>query len=219
MIKLELDAEVREEVGSSAVGRLRKAGYIPAVIYGKKEAVNIKLETRNFIKSTHGGMDDNYLVTLSLNDKNKVTALLREMQKDPIKGDILHLDFNEIALDKKIHTSIHIYVVGDSVGVSLGGFLEFRQREVDIECLPQDIPNSIEVDISNLQISDSIHVKDLSVSDKVKILSKEDVTILSIIAPKKEEEIIEEEEAIGEEAKSEPEVINKGKKEEEEEKK
>lgn len=220
MITMEFEVETREELGSKAVKRLRKEGYIPGVVYGKTEPVNIKIGTRDFIKKTHGIIGDNVLIDLSFKgSKDKRTVVLKELQKDSIKGDFLHLDFSEVSLDKKININVHITLLGEAPGAAQGGILEFHQRDLALECLPKDMLDKIEVDISMLNIGDSLHVRDLKVSDKVKMLTPEDVTVVSVAAPRKEEEAEEEKEAAAEvegEGQEEPEVIAKGKKEKEE---
>jgi len=212
--------EKREELGNSAVGRLRKSGYIPGVIYGGKKLFNIKIEEKGFLKKTHGKIGDSVLVVLESSDKelDKKNVLLKEVQKNPLTDKFVHFDFQEVSMDKKIHTSIHISVVGDAVGVTKGGILEVHLREVMLECLPSDIPEKIEVDVTALEIGDSIYIRDLFVGEKVKIMATEDMNVLTISAPKMEEAPTEEGVAVEEEGKEgkEPEVISKGKKEEQE---
>lgn len=220
MEELLLQAELRQETGKIKVKKLKDAGYLPAVVYAAgKESVNIKLSRSELIKFIHQHKGvENALITLSIKDeKNKVNhpCMIREIQHDPVKGSILHVDFNEISLTKTIKVKIPFAVRGESVGVKQdGGSLEHIMWDVEIECLPMDIPKHIEVDITKLKIGDTIHIKDVVFPAKVKVLADKDAIVFTVASPMKEEVPVETDET---DTKKEPEAI-KEKKETAEEK-
>lgn len=217
MQRIKLSVTKRREVGSSAVRRLRSNGIIPGVIYGKGiRPIPIKIALRDIHSVKGGDIAENVLVDLVVRDRDKEeikTVIVKELQKDTIKGDWLHIDFNEISLKERLKTKVPIELTGDAIGVTQGGILEQIMYELEIECLPVDIPQSINVDVTNLAIGQTIYVKDIVVSDKISILSNLELPVVSVSVPKAEEEVAVPS-AEGE--PTEPEVIGKGKKEEEE---
>ncbi len=220
MEELLLQAELRQEVGKVKVKKIKTAGYLPAVIYAAgKQSVNIKVSRSELIKFIHQHKGvENALITLAIKDeKSKANhpCMIREIQHDPVKGEILHVDFNEISLTKTIKVKIPFAVKGESIGVKNdGGSLEHIMWDVEIECLPMDIPKHIEVDVSHLKIGDTIHIKDISFPAKVKVLADKDAIVFTVASPMKEEVAVEGEET---DTKKEPEAI-KEKKETAEEK-
>lgn len=218
MADLVLKASVREELGSAGVRRLRRNKEIPAVVYGKKkDPLNVKLSEIEIQKNVKSGFHENALVKINIDVKGKKvsrTVLIKEIQRHAITRRLVHIDFNEIALDEKIKAHVTVEPAGEPKGVKeQGGVLEHVMHEVEVECLPADIPEKIEVDVSELMIGDSIHIENLPVGDKVKILNDPELTVFAVAAPKVEEEPPPAEE--GEEAQ-EPELVDqKGKKEEE----
>ncbi len=216
MEKAILAAEIREELGKSKVKELRKAEIIPGVVYKDgKESVNLKIKSRDLLKVLHTAAGENVLITLKVKgDKKKERAcLIKELQKDPVKENILHIDLNEISLTEEIKVKVPVHPHGESEGVVKDeGVLEHVLWEVEVECLPTDIPEKIEAEVTSLKIGDSIYVKDLKVSPAVKILNDPELTVFSVSPPAKEE--VPEE--VPAEEGAEPEVIAKGKKEEEE---
>ncbi len=217
MEKVILNAEVRKETGKTKVKDLRKKDLIPAVVYRSgKECVNLKIKVRDLFKALHTSAGENVLLTLKVKDdkKKERPCLIKELQRDPVKENIMHVDFNEISLTEKIEVKVPVHSHGEAEGaVKDGGVLEHILWEIEVECLPTNIPEKIEVEVSPMKIGDTVYVKDLNIPPGVKVLSDPELTVLSVVPPAKEEVV---EEVPGEEADAEPEVIAKGKKEEEE---
>ena len=218
MEKIKVKAEVREERGKSKVKLLRANDIIPAVVYKDgKDALSIKVGKGDLIQALHTSAGENVLVTLNIKgDKAKAerTCIIKEIQKNPVKGHIVHVDFNEISLTEKLKVKVSIHSKGEAEGaVKDGGVLEHAMWEVEVECLPSDIPEKIEVDVTAMKIGDTMYVKDLSPIPGVKILSDPELATLTVKPPAKEEVA---EEAPAEDALAEPEIIEKGKKEAEE---
>ncbi|MCK9595396.1 MAG: 50S ribosomal protein L25 [Candidatus Omnitrophica bacterium] len=211
MEELLLGAEKRIEIGKSKVKDLRGKGFIPGVVYSEgKEAMALKMSRHELLQLIHHHRIENVVLNLKIKDdakKGSRSCMIKEVQHDPVSGDIIHIDFNEISLTKAIKVNVPIVTKGESVGVkNEGGALEHILWEIEVECLPTDIPKNIEVDISALKIGDSIHIKDIAFPDKVKVFSDADAVVLSVAAPMKEEAAPVE----GEE-KLEPEVIKEKK--------
>jgi len=220
MADLEIKAKIRELKGRANVRRLRRNNEIPAVVYGmKKPPLSLTLQEVDIQKSIRIGFHENALVKINIEDKEKAsTVLIKEIQRNVISGKLIHIDFNEIALDEKIKAHVSTIPVGEPQGVKeQGGVLEHILHEVEVECFPADIPETIEVDVSALMIGDAIHIQTLPVGAKVKVLNDPELTVFAVAAPKVEEEpepVAEEVEGEGEAA--EPEIVGqKGKKEEE----
>lgn len=214
MDEIFLDVEPREEAGRAKAKALREKGFIPAVVYsGGKEAQAIKVPARSLLKLIHEHHIENAVINLRIKDdkKNKPRpCLIKEIQHDPLHGDIVHVDFNQISLSKAIKVNVPVAVKGEAVGVKQdGGSLEHVLWEIEIECLPTDIPKEIEVDIANLKIGDAVHIKDIKFASGIKPLVEPDATVLHVVAPMKEEAPAAEE-VTGEE-KKEPEVIKEKK--------
>lgn len=212
MEEIILEAQVRNEIGKGKLKVVRKEGFIPAVVYSEgKPAISIKLSRHDFLYLVHHKHLENAIISLKIkDDKIKPTrsCMIKEMQNDPVKGDIVHLDLSEISLTKALKVNVPVVTTGESLGVKQdGGAIEHIMWEIEIECLPTAIPKNIEVDISALKIGDSIHVKDIKFPANLKVLSDFDAVVLSIASPMKEEVVAPLE---GEE-KMEPEVIKEKK--------
>jgi large subunit ribosomal protein L25 len=218
MARIKLGVAVRSGVGTNLVKRLREDGIIPGIIYGKgKEPIPVQVTTKDLYAEKGVTIAENMLLDLSVKDEkgkpvNK-TVIIKEIQKDFIRGDWLHIDFNEISLEEKLKTKVEIDVVGDAVGVSQGGILDQIMHELEIECLPVDIPGKITIDVSSLSLGHTIYVKDIVIPEKVTVLTNVELPVVSVSVPKAEEEVVA---APVEGETAEPEVIKKGKKEEEE---
>jgi large subunit ribosomal protein L25 len=211
-----LEAVKRERFGKNEAGRMRREGQLPSVLYGgdKVGAIPIAVEPKPLMRILHSESGANTLITLKL-DGESAKVMLREYQLDPITHHLLHADFYRVAMDKAITVTVPIQLKGEAPGVKQqGGLLDFVHREIQIECLPGDIPESIEVDISNLSLNGSIRLRDLVESMKWKPVSEPDIMLVHVVAPKAEAEPVAAE---GEAAPAEPEVIKKGKTEKEEE--
>ena len=164
-------AESRTDTGKNANRKLRSRGLIPGVLYTSgKQAVAVQVspgEIGTILKSAAG---ENTLFDLEIGGKRR-KVILKEFQREPLRGKLLHADFYEVALDKKLHVKVHIELEGTPVGVKLqGGIVDFVTRELEVECLPADIPEKIVVDISHLELGKHLRVSDIKVSDKVHVL-------------------------------------------------
>jgi large subunit ribosomal protein L25 len=204
-----ITAKVREERGKNASRRLRAAGLVPVTIYGGGlEATSTTVVKREFsaMLRKHGR---NQIFTINV-DGVPTTVKIADMQLDPIKSVLIHADLMRISMTEKSKFSVTIKIVGESEGVKLnGGVLDVVSHELEIRCLPGDLPSVIEADISALKIGDHLSVKDLKLSDKIEVLDAPDAVIVTIGAPR-----VEEAPAAAEATIAEPEVIKKGKTEE-----
>jgi large subunit ribosomal protein L25 len=212
MPEIVVAAESRTETGKNENRRLRAAGKIPGVLYGSGKAptpvaVSPK-EIGAILKSASG---ENTLFDLEIaGGRRKV--ILKEFQVEPLKSRLLHADFYEVALDKPLEVKVHVELHGTPVGVKVqGGILDFVTRELEISCLPMDIPAKIEVDVSGLELGKHLRVSDLQIPAKVKVLTEVDVVIAHVVAPRAEEVAPAAEAVAATEGAAEPEVIKKGK--------
>jgi large subunit ribosomal protein L25 len=201
-----LVAEPRDATGKGAARRLRAAGRIPAVVYGRgAESKAISVDPGALLKLLHdSGAGMNTLIDLSV-DGTTQTVLVKELQRDPVRGRPLHTDFYLVELDKTVEVSVPIHLVGRAAGVELGGIVDHPLRELELECLPRAIPEGVEVDVSALEIGQSIHVRDLELPQGVSVLTDENLAVASVIAPTVVEEEVPEEEVEAEEAAAEAE--------------
>lgn len=183
MKEVSISASRRESLGKGPARQSRMAGNIPAVVYGPEvEPIPVAIEERSFRAAMKGAGSLSSIINLEVDGKtNKV--VLREIQRDPITSRILHMDFHAISMTKPLHISIPILFEGSPRGVRTdGGIMQITMRELEISCLPTDIPEKLEVDVTDLGIGDSIHVSDVKL-DKVQILAPEQRTIVVIAAP------------------------------------
>lgn len=211
-----VEAEARETFGKNAARRLRYAGRIPAVVYGGGgPAVSLTVDPKAIIRILQSEAGHNSLFTLQIPDKAPARVMLRDWQWEPIKGSLMHVDMVRIARDEKLHVRVPIRITGEAEGVKIqGGVLEFILREVEVECLPDDIPEHITVDVSGLLIGRQLRVSELPVAESVKVLADPGRVVAHIVPPKAEVAPVAEA-AAPEAAASEPELIRKRKSEEE----
>src|SRR5882757_4201546 len=193
----------------NAARRVRVAGKIPAVVYGAgQDAVAVTVDPRVITKILHSDSGHNTIFDLDVTGASVVKAMIVDWQNEPIKGKLLHIDLKRIAMDKMMRVSVPIQLVGIPVGVKTqGGILEHVLREVEIECLPGDIPSHLDVDVTNLELHGLIHVSDLPHSGSIKFLGDENATVAHVTIIK--EEVVAVEEVVV--APTEPEVAKKGK--------
>ncbi len=210
-----LTAEIREEVGKGVARKIRSRGLIPAVFYGpRSKTTPLVVNPMELAKALQTEAGENALIDLHIRKGDQLerkVVMVKEIQTDPLKGTTLHTDFYEVAMDAMINVEVPIHLIGKPEGTKVGGILEQVRRTVEIQCLPGDIPKSIDVDVSALMIGDSIHVEDLG-AEKAKILFETNFTIATVVPPAVEEKKAEE---VVAEAVEEAEVKEEGKEEEE----
>src|SRR6056297_1719044 len=173
-----LEAFERKDLKKGAAGRLRRSGKIPAVMYGSKKPVSLAVLHSEFEKKFHT-VSENTIISLELG-KKKHDVLVKDYQEDIIRGFITHIDFYEIEKGKILRTNIPVELIGVSPGVKEGGLLEERLHEIEVECLPQDIPETFKVNIDVLNIGDTVHVSELDIPQGVKVLNMEDQVLVTI---------------------------------------
>ncbi|MBT9132310.1 50S ribosomal protein L25 [candidate division NPL-UPA2 bacterium Unc8] len=209
MEKIYLEAGLRKKTGKKASRRMFHAGRLPAILYGGGEAllpIDLSLQDcKVIIRQKHN------VVNLKLNNA-EIMVLVKEVQRHPVTGRLLHVDFYRIQQGKKLIVSVPIALTGEAPGVKIGGVLEHMLWEVEVECLPKDIPEKIEIDVSSLNIGDALHVRDLTIGEGGKIVTNSEKTVISIVPPTViKEEVLPEEEEVVEEEKEE---VVEGEKEE-----
>ena len=213
-----LEAQPRTPGNKNEARRVRRGGKIPGVVYGAgKNALSVSLDPRQVSRILHSATGHNTIFDLTL-DGERTKAMIVDWQYEPIKGSLLHIDLKRIAMDQKLRVNVPITLKGEAAGVKQqGGILEQVLREVEVECLPGDIPSSIEADVTELVFGKVLRVSDLPQSDKLKFLTDEDQPVAHVILVKEEETATPEAAAEAAASPAEPEVIKKGKQESEEE--
>jgi len=195
-----LVAELRDDTGKGVARKLRAAGRIPAVVYGRgveSKAISVDPNALQRVLQT-GGAGINTLIELSVEGVAR-TVLVKELQRDPVRGRPLHTDFYLVDLDKKVEVSVPIRLLGRPEGVELGGILDHPLREIELECLPRAIPESVDVDVGHLDVGQSIHVRDLDLPEGASVRTDINLAVASVIAPVAVEEPVVEEPEEGEE--------------------
>ena len=216
-----LEAVRRETRGKNENNRTRAKGHIPAVVYGgagQSEAVSV--DPKALLAILHSDSGVNTLISLNIDGGAPTKVLVREFQIHPVQDKLLHADFYRLAMDKVLRVTVPIHITGEAKGIKAqGGIVDFVNREVEVECLPADIPEHITVDVTELMLHDGIRVRDLKTDGKWKPVSEGDLLIVHVIAPKAEAEPAPADAAAVPAAPAEPEVIKKGKVEKEEDEK
>lgn len=217
-MEVKLKASLRTEKGKGAAKRLRDSEMIPAIYYGKKiETVPLLVSARDFKSAMTTEAGSNVLINLEIEGElpdsleGRQTVIVKEIQRHPVRGDILHVDFHKVIMSEEIQAAVPIVLVGEAAGVKLGGVLQHPVREVNVKCLPKDIPEHIEVDVAELEIGDNIHLSNLPSLTGVEFLDEPEEILVSVIPPTKVEEVpvaVPEEE---EEVAVEPELVGERK--------
>ena len=208
--QVKLKAERRSGTGRSAARKLKARGVVPAVIYGAKDkAQPLQVSARDVNAMLSHASGENILVELEIDgEKSNRMALIQEVQHSPVGGNILHIDFHAVSMDEKIHAEVPLETIGIPNGVkNFGGLLEQSLRSLPVECLPRDLPDRISVDVSALNIGDSIHVRDIQLPSGVTAKVQLDLTAFSVLEPAVEEEPV----PVAAEAAAGPEVITEKK--------
>jgi large subunit ribosomal protein L25 len=219
MQQILIQGKIREDRGKNAMRRLRRAGSVPGVLYGGKgEVVPVALEEQQLAPLFRTESGHNALLNVKLEGHGEQLAVLKDWQTDPLHGSLLHVDLLRVAKDVRMRVRVPVHTSGDPVGVKQqGGVFEVISREVEIECLPMEIPDEFRVDVSELTIGKQVRFSDLPLDPaKMKLVSEGRTVIAHVVAPRKEEEVTPEAAAAAAAVTpAEPEVIKKGKKEEE----
>ena len=221
-----LEAVKRTDSGKNEARRHRAAGRLPAVVYGTAKegkapvGVPVTVDPKGLLRILHSDSGVNTLITLKL-DGGSTQVLVKEYQRDPITQALLHADFYQLAMDKAIVVTVPVVIKGESKGVKVqGGLLDFVTREIEVECLPANIPEHIDVDVSELELHGSIRLRDIASGDKWKAVTDGDTMLVHVVMPKAEESATAataEGAAPAAAGAAEPEVIKKGKTDKEEE--
>ena len=220
-----LEATTRDTFGKNEARRTRRGGRVPAVLYGaaadgrRGEATAIAVEPKALLRILHSESGANTLISLKLAGAGDTRVLVKEYQLDPITHQVLHADFYRVAMDRMLEVTIPVIVKGEPKGVKQqGGLVEFIRREIEIECLPADIPEHVEIDISELMLHQGVRVREIATDPKWKSVSDPEMMLVHVILPKAEEVAATPETAAAAATATpaEPEVIKKGKKDEDE---
>lgn len=185
-----LKGAVRNQTGTKAARMARRQNLIPGVMYGKKGNHTVQFALKDIhpvlVLSTEG----NLLIDLELDDQGKKEqhlALIQDVQVDPVEDNIIHVDLHEVARDEKLHAEVRVVEAGEAVGVKAGGLLEVMLRHLRVECLPQDLPEVIRIDVSKLEVGQSIHVHEVILPKGVAVLNPKELPVISVMAPVAEE--------------------------------
>jgi large subunit ribosomal protein L25 len=201
---IELKTNIRTTTGNGPARRLRQKGQIPAVLYGPgTESVLLSVNISDIDRILKKGRIGQVLLNLVIPNNGETstkTVMVKELQHHPVSRNFLHIDFYEVAMDRKIMVNIPVTTTGKAKGVENGGILQIIRRELEVQCFPLDVPESIEIDITDLDVGDSIHLGDISRQSKIEFLDDENFTVVTIVSPKIEEaeEPVEEEAEEGE---------------------
>jgi large subunit ribosomal protein L25 len=200
MSEATLIAELRQERGKRPAGRFRREGRVPAVVYGlQSDAQSVTVPERELVHILSGAAGANTLITLKVDGTDQL-ALARELQRDPVKGKVLHVDFVRVRADQTVTAEVPLHLTGDAEGVALGGILEQALFTITIEALPRDIPTAIEHDVSALGMGDQLRVRDLAVPAGVTVQLDEEELVAQVAVPRGTEEAEAAEGAEGEAA-------------------
>jgi large subunit ribosomal protein L25 len=209
--QVKLKAQKRTVIGRNAIKKIKKEGLIPGVIYGSQaEPMALQVESRALTNVLAHASSEHVLVELEIADGSQSTnrlALIQEVQHHPLKRQLLHVDFHAVSATEKIISEVPIEAFGEALGVkTFGGLLEYSLRSLEVECFPQDLPDIVRVDVTNLNIGESFHVRDIPLPAGVEALTDGDLTVVSVVASRVGEEVVE-----AAEAPAAPEVITEKK--------
>jgi large subunit ribosomal protein L25 len=209
--QVKLKAQKRTLVGRNAIKKIKEKGLVPGVIYGSQtEPVNLQIDGRELTNVLAHASSEHVLVELEIIDGSESTnrlALIQEIQHHPLKRELLHVDFHAVSATEKITSEVPIEAVGEALGVrTFGGLLEYSLRTLEVECYPQDLPDIVRIDVTNLNIGESLHVRDIQLPAGVEAITDEDLTVVSVVASRVGEEVTETAEV-----PSSPEVITEKK--------
>ncbi len=189
MEQLELNATIRTTTGNGPARRLRQQGLIPAVLYGPVSApITLTVNGRDFERAVQKGNVRRTIVSLTLQNGAgpAKTAIIKELQRHPVNGQFLHVDFYEIAMDRKLRVMVPVVMKGKAKGEEFGGMLQIIEREIEVLCLPRAIPDQLEVDVTELGVGDTLHVNDIALPSGVELVPGDNYTVLTVVSQKAE---------------------------------
>jgi len=192
-----LSGKIREKTGKVATKEVRRNGEIPAVLYGLKDNLSFSVCPDN-LKDILTAKGQNALIDLNLEGNKKRKVILKEFQSHPLKERWVHVDFLEVDVTKTVKVSVNVHLIGKSAGEKMGGLVNQVIKSIHVECLPVDIPQSVDLDVTAVELGQVLHVSDLSLPDKVKILNQPNEVVVSVYMPKVEEEKVADEEELAE---------------------
>ena len=198
--QVKLKAQKRTVIGRNAIKKIKKEGLVPGVVYGSQEQpMALQVDGRALKSVLAHASSEHVLVELEIADGDQSTnrlALIQEVQHHPLKRELLHVDFHAVSATEKITSEVPIEAIGEALGVrTFGGLLEHSLRTLEVECLPQDLPDIVRVDVTNLNIGEALHVRDLPLPSGVESLTDADLTVVSVVASRVGEEVAETVEA------------------------
>jgi large subunit ribosomal protein L25 len=200
MGEVSIAVELREGTGKKFNRKLRASGRAPAVLYGQaSEPVSLSIDPTLLarrIKESHAGINTLFELEGGGSSVAGKTVMVKELQREPVRGWIIHADFYEFDQTKRIHVTVHVELVGEALGLIQGGVIEHTLREIEVLCLPDSIPDSLEADVSGLEIGMALHVSDVVLPSGVEIVTDRDHALVSLVAPRAEEEVEEVEEVV-----------------------
>ena len=203
MDSIELKAKPREGKGNGPARVLRSQGRIPAVLYGPgREAAKLSVDTTDFEKLLKQGSVGRLLFNLAIEGDKPCPVMIKELQQKAVSEEFLHIDFYEVDMNRKISATVPVTVSGKSVGVEMGGILQIIRRELEVTCLPNAIPEVIDIDITELNVGESVHVQEIPLGEGLEFPADVNFTVVTIGSPKAAEEEVEEEELEGEEGEA-----------------
>lgn len=198
MATIQLDSKKRTTIGKGSARKLRSMGRLPVILYGPEtDSIMLSLDYKQLEKILRGKSAESIIFDLRVDSNGKNNSkrvMIKEIQKDPVTRDYLHVDFYEISMEKELEVDIPVYLVNTPIGVSEGGILEHIRRELKILCMPKNLIDKIEVDVSGLDVGQSLHIEDISFPPGLKSIEDGNLTIATVVAPTIEEEKVEEEE-------------------------
>jgi large subunit ribosomal protein L25 len=191
-----LTAQRRTQIGRNAIKKIKTSGMVPGVIYGSaQEPVNLQINGRELLNLLSRASGENILVELEIVDggeKQNALAMIQEIQHHPLQREIVHVDFHAVSANETVSAEVPIEAVGEAIGVKVhGGLLEHILRYLEVECLPGDLPQVIEVDVTNLDIGQSLHVRELNLPSGVEAITDAEQTVVAVVESRVEEEVVE----------------------------
>jgi large subunit ribosomal protein L25 len=192
MKTISIEATPRERIGKGGARTARREGRIPGTLYGQGKTISLSVDRRDFARKFIAAHGENVIWDVTLPGEAPLKSIAREIQHDPVSRSMLHVDFQHIDMSKTVHVSVVVHLIGEPEGVrTFGGILEHVSRDLEVSCLPLDIPVSIDVDVSGMQIGDSIHVSDI-VTDRFEMISEGERVIAHVASPTVEKTAEEE---------------------------